>query len=85
MRQLYAEAVGNARVGVLDTGKGIGRVTVLGLAGSDAGVHAHELVPSIRTSLHTVHPLSAPSTAGVRRCRPTPAVSGAVSTPGCGT
>ncbi|WP_142146694.1 class I SAM-dependent methyltransferase [Streptomyces sp. SLBN-31] len=42
VRQLCGEAVGNARVGVLDLGTGTGRVTPLGLAGSDVSVHAVE-------------------------------------------
>ncbi|MGW1627369.1 class I SAM-dependent methyltransferase [Streptomyces sp. NPDC002172] len=53
VRQLYGEAVGNARVAVLDIGTGTGRVTPLGLAGADVSVHALEPARSMRAALMT--------------------------------
>ncbi|MEU5893305.1 class I SAM-dependent methyltransferase [Streptomyces sp. NPDC047461] len=76
VRDLYGEAVANARVGVLDIGAGTGRVTLLGVAGADVGVHAVEPARSMRAALMTriaslpadvrervtVHPCTLPET-----------------------
>ncbi|MER5602517.1 class I SAM-dependent methyltransferase [Streptomyces sp. NPDC002265] len=76
VRQLYGEAVGNARVGVLDIGTGTGRVTPLGLTGSDVNVHADEparsmqrhpddparVLPADARERITVHPCTLPET-----------------------
>ncbi|WP_329557177.1 class I SAM-dependent methyltransferase [Streptomyces sp. NBC_00696] len=53
VRELYGTAVGSARHGVLDIGAGTGRVTLLGLAESEVGVHAVEPARSMRSALMT--------------------------------
>lgn len=53
VRRLYARQIAEARTGVLDVGAGTGRVTMLALAESRAGVHAVEPARAMRTSLLT--------------------------------
>ncbi|MGW5641076.1 class I SAM-dependent methyltransferase [Streptomyces sp. NPDC003832] len=51
VHRLYAHAVGDARLGVLDVGSGTGRVALMSLAESRVAVHAVEPARAMRASL----------------------------------
>lgn len=53
VRRLYGNAVGTARLGVLDVGAGTGRVTLMSLMESHVPVHAVEPTRSMRSPLMT--------------------------------
>lgn len=53
VRRLYGHAVAQARLGVLDVGAGTGRVTLMSLGESRAGVHAVEPARAMRAALMT--------------------------------